>query len=286
VVDHVFLTNNEKGCLRVQIRVRSEKIPEVGDKFASRHGQKGICGMMYSQEDMPFSQNGISPDLIVNPHSIPSRMTIGHLIECLTSKVAALKGKEGSIKPFKPWVIDDVSEELHTNGYQRYGWEVLFSGHTGSPITNMIFLGPIYYQRLKQLVCEKIYCRARGKITSLTRQPKEEKKNNGGLRIGEMERDCIISHGAASFLREKLLLDSDAYRVHVCKCCGLIAVADHDNARYFCLACTNKSKRLSSATSSETNLYPPKIVHIVIPYAAKLLFQELISMLIAPRFQI
>merc|ERR1712139_752863 len=209
-----------------------------GDEFASRHGQKGTCGILYTQEDMPFSQEGISPDIIINPHAIPSRMTIGHLVECLLSKVAALSGTEGDSTPFMNLSVNDLSEELHKYGYQRHGWEVMYNGYTGRPLANMIYIGPTYYQRLKHMVADKIHSRARGKITNLTRQPTEGRSRDGGLRFGEMERDCIISHGAASFLRERLLMVSDAYRFHVCEQCGTMAVADLENMRYFCRACT------------------------------------------------
>jgi DNA-directed RNA polymerase II subunit RPB2 len=275
IVDQVLITSNDKDERLVQIRMRSIRVPQMGDKFASRHGQKGTCGMLYTQEDMPFNQEGIVPDLIINPHAIPSRMTIGHLIECLISKVAALRGSEGDATPFSNITVNEIGQELHNHGYHKHGWEVMFAGISGKPLTNMIFIGPTYYQRLKHLVADKIYCRSRGKVTNLTRQPLEGRKRQGGLRFGEMERDCIISHGAASFLRERLLLVSDVYRMHVCSKCGLIAVADFDKKRFFCGTC--QKKEISPDSSSQ------RVFQVMIPYAAKLLFQELMSMLIKPQ---
>ncbi|CAI7774376.1 unnamed protein product [Closterium sp. NIES-54] len=180
VIDQVVLTTNNDGLRFVKIRVRSIRVPQIGDKFASRHGQKGTIGMTYTQEDMPFSAEGISPDIIVNPHAIPSRMTIGHLIECLMSKVAAHMGKEGDATPFTD-------------------------------------------------------------VTILTRQPAEGRSRDGGLRFGEMERDCMIAHGAAAFLKERLFDHSDAYRVHVCEFCGLIAIANLKKGLLECRGCKNKT---------------------------------------------
>lgn len=185
----------------LSLQVRSIRIPQVGDKFASRHGQKGTIGITYTQEDMPFTAEGIVPDLIINPHAIPSRMTIGHLVEALMSKVAACLGKEGDATPFTSVTVDNISNTLHRCGYQSRGWEVMYNGHTGQRLQAQIFLNPTYYQRLKHMVDDKIHSRGRGPVQVLTRQPVEGRARDGGLRFGEMERDCIISHGAASFLK-------------------------------------------------------------------------------------
>merc|ERR1711959_419843 len=158
--------------------------------------------------------------------------------ECLLSKVAVFRGTEGDATPFTKSSVNDISQELHSYGYHRHGWEVMYNGYTGQPLANMIFIGPTYYQRLKHMVVDKIHSRARGKVNNLTRQPLEGRVRKGGLRFGEMERACIVSYGAASLLHERLLLASDAYRVHVCERCGMIAVADLENKRYFCHACT------------------------------------------------
>merc|ERR1711871_1201584 len=171
--------------------------------------------MTYRQEDLPFTIEGVSPDIIVNPHAIPSRMTIGHLIECILGKVATLGGDEGDATPFMEITVDDISQRLHNKGYQLRGNEVVYNGHTGRRMDTMIYVGPTYYQRLKHMVDDKIHSRSRGPTTMLTRQPMEGRAREGGLRFGEMERDCMISHGAAQFLRDRLFLNSDLYRVHI-----------------------------------------------------------------------
>ena len=266
VVDTVMITNDSEGYKMVKVKCRSIRVPQIGDKFASRHGQKGTIGMTYRQEDMPFTVDGISPDIIVNPHAIPSRMTIGHLIECLTSKVTAFRGDEGDATPFQEVTVDQISNDLHKFGYQRYGNEVMYNGFTGRKLNMMIFLGPTYYQRLKHMVDDKMFSRARGPVQILTRQPTEGRARSGGLRFGEMERDCMISHGAARFLKERLMDVSDRYRIHVCENCGLIATAKLHEQEFSCNVCEHS-----------------KIVQVYVPYACKLLFQELMAMHIVPR---
>ena len=170
MIDQVILTTNEDGNRFTKVKMRAIRIPQIGDKFASRHGQKGTIGMTYRQEDMPFTQEGICPDLIINPHAIPSRMTIGHLVECLASKVAALRGQEGDATPFQKAgrppksgnTVDQISSELHSLGYQLRGNEVMYNGFTGKKMEVMIFLGPTYYQRLKHMVEDKVHSRGRG----------------------------------------------------------------------------------------------------------------------------
>ncbi|RWW18181.1 hypothetical protein GW17_00017844 [Ensete ventricosum] len=253
----VLLTTNADGLRFVKVRMRSVRIPQIGDKFSSRHGQKGTVGMTYTQEDMPWTVEGITPDIIVNPHAIPSRMTIGQLIECIMGKVAAHMGKEGDATPFTDVTVDNISKALHKCGYQMRGFETMYNGHTGRKLTAMIFLGPTYYQRLKHMVDDKIHSRGRGPVQILTRQPAEGRSRDGGLRFGEMERDCMIAHGAAHFLKERLFDQSDAYRVH-------LAVE----------ICLSKVLKLLESVV---------IVQVHIPYACKLLFQELMAMAIAPR---
>jgi DNA-directed RNA polymerase II subunit RPB2 len=216
IVDQVLITTNSEGQKFVKVRVRSSRIPQIGDKFASRHGQKGTIGITYRQEDMPFTAEGIVPDVIINPHAIPSRMTIGHLVECLLSKVATLIGNEGDATPFTDLTVESVSIFLRQKGYQSRGLEVMYHGHTGRKLQAQVYLGPTYYQRLKHMVDDKIHSRARGPVQILTRQPVEGRSRDGGLRFGEMERDCMISHGIAGFLKERLFEASDAYRLHVC----------------------------------------------------------------------
>lgn len=222
IVDQVLVTTSSEGQKFVKVRVRTTKIPQIGDKFASRHGQKGTIGITYRQEDMPFTREGVVPDLIINPHAIPSRMTIAHLIECQLSKVATLRGDEGDATPFTKVTVTNISNILRSMGYQSRGFEVMYNGHTGRKLVAQIFLGPTYYQRLRHMVDDKIHSRARGPTQILTRQPVEGRARDGGLRFGEMERDCMIAHGASSFLKERLFDVSDPFRVHVCDICGLM----------------------------------------------------------------
>lgn len=222
IVDQVILTVNADNVKYVKVRVRTTKIPQIGDKFASRHGQKGTIGVTYRQEDMPFTREGVTPDIIINPHAIPSRMTIAHLIECLLSKVSTLEGMEGDATPFTDVTVDSVSELLRKHGYQSRGFEIMYNGHTGKKLRAQVFFGPTYYQRLRHMVDDKIHARARGPVQIMTRQPVEGRARDGGLRFGEMERDCMIAHGAAAFLKERLFEVSDAFRVHVCEICGLM----------------------------------------------------------------
>lgn len=222
IVDQVLLSTNAEGLRFVKVRMRTTKIPQIGDKFASRHGQKGTIGITYRQEDMPFTSEGMVPDLIINPHAIPSRMTIAHLIECLLSKVSSLRGFEGDATPFTEVTVDSVSRLLREHGYQSRGFEAMYNGHTGKKLVTQVFLGPTYYQRLRHMVDDKIHARARGPVQILTRQPVEGRARDGGLRFGEMERDCMIAHGASAFLKERLFEVSDAFRVHICDICGLM----------------------------------------------------------------
>ncbi|KAF2090959.1 DNA-directed RNA polymerase II polypeptide [Saccharata proteae CBS 121410] len=268
IVDQVVLTTDADGAKYVRVRTRTTKVPQIGDKFASRHGQKGTIGITYRQEDMPFTAEGLTPDIIINPHAIPSRMTIAHLIECLLSKVGALSGSEGDATPFTDVTVDSVSNLLRQSGYQSRGFEIMYNGHTGRKMVAQVFLGPTYYQRLRHMVDDKIHARARGPVQILTRQPVEGRARDGGLRFGEMERDCMISHGASAFLKERLFEVSDAYRVHVCEQCGLMTpVASIKKNQFECRPCKNKTR----------------IAQVHIPYAAKLLFQELMAMGIATR---
>ncbi|KAI1633350.1 DNA-dependent RNA polymerase 2 rpb140 [Biscogniauxia mediterranea] len=268
IVDQVVVTTNADGLRFVKVRVRTTKIPQIGDKFASRHGQKGTIGVTYRTEDMPFTREGIVPDIIINPHAIPSRMTIAHLIECLLSKVSTLKGMEGDATPFTDVTVDSVSSLLREHGYQSRGFEIMYHGHTGRKLRAQVFFGPTYYQRLRHMVDDKIHARARGPVQIMTRQPVEGRARDGGLRFGEMERDCMIAHGAAAFLKERLFEVSDAFRVHICEICGLMTpVAQLSQQSFECRPCKNKTK----------------IAQIQIPYAAKLLFQELQAMNIASR---
>ena len=192
--------------------------------------------MTYRQEDLPFTRDGIVPEMIINPHCIPSRMTIGHLIECLASKLAAVRGDFEDATPFSEISMNDIANKLHTYGYQRYGNEIMYNPYTGLKLEIPIFIGPTYYQRLRHLVDDKMYARARGPVTGITRQPTHGRSRKGGLRFGEMERDCIISHGTAKFLKERTYDVSDAFRVHACSC-GMLAIANLEKQEYQCLVC-------------------------------------------------
>lgn len=267
IVDSVMLTENDKGERFTKVKMRTIKIPNIGDKFCSRHGQKGTCGIQLRQEDLPFTRDGISPDIIINPHAIPSRMTVAHLIETLAGKVACLKGREMDATPFGKVSAKDIANSLHACGFQRWGNERLYSGHTGLPLESMIFFGPTYYQRLKHLSGDKIHARPRGPLQNLVRQPTHGRAHEGGLRFGEMERDCMLSYGASQWLRERLFRVSDQYAVHICKMCGTICSADMKQHIYRCEGCDNDTE----------------IAHVQMPYACKLLFQEMMSMSILPR---
>jgi DNA-directed RNA polymerase II subunit RPB2 len=229
-IDKVFVNTNAEGHRFCKVRVRSERVPTIGDKFSSRHGQKGTMGMMYNESDMPFTKDGIRPDIIINPHAIPSRMTIAQLLECILGKAGSLIGGLGDGTPF----VNNDSEELTVNsigdilenlcGFNRHGDEVLYNGHTGEQLSTNIFIGPTFYQRLKHMVDDKIHSRASGPMVLLTRQPAEGRARDGGLRFGEMERDCMIAHGSLQFLKERMLDVSDHFRMFICNICGMTAM--------------------------------------------------------------
>ena len=241
---------------------------------SSRHGQKGVVGIILRPEDMPYTKEGITPDLIVNPHAIPSRMTIGHLIECLLSKTSALNGRIGDGTAFRRVSIEDISADLESFGYEKFGNEEMCCGMTGKKMPGMVFLGPTHYQRLKHMVTDKEHSRSRGPKAFLTRQPVEGRSREGGLRFGEMERDVLISHGVASMLRERLFEQSDPFITCVCKKCGILCIpAVEDSVKTSPAHC-----RHCKENGDPTN--------IRIPYAFKLLLQEMMAMHIAPRLQI
>ena len=272
VIDKVW-TNiyNYEGYEMYKMRIRSVRIPKIGDKMSSRHGQKGTIGITFRQEDMPFTEDGITPDLIINPNCIPSRMTVGQLIECVMGKVSAIKGHDSDGTPFNELNVKQIKEELKKLGYHDSGKEYLYNGMTGKKMKSMIFIGPTYYQRLKHLVDDKIHSRARGPRQILTRQPPEGRSRDGGLRFGEMERDCMIAHGMGQFLKERMMETSDLYSTHVCDSCGFFAQQMLGSPGvYHCPSCNN------STDISKINL----------TYGFKLLVQELMSMNIAPRIRV
>ncbi|TPX39951.1 DNA-directed RNA polymerase [Synchytrium endobioticum] len=265
VVDQILTTMNEEGHQLFKILIRQTRRPEIGDKFSSRHGQKGVCGLIVNQEDLPFSDSGVVPDIIMNPHGFPSRMTVGKLIEFLAGKAAVFEGEFQYGTAFKGAKVGDVSKLLIKNGFSYSGKDYLTSGITGQPLKAYIFFGPVYYQKLKHMVMDKMHARSKGPKAILTRQPTEGRSRDGGLRVGEMERDCLIGHGTASLLMERLLLSSDAYDVEVCRECGLVG-AWHG----YCQFCESRAE----------------VVSIRLPYACKLLFQELMSMNVVPRIRV
>mmetsp|Transcript_890 Transcript_890/g.1483 ORF Transcript_890/g.1483 Transcript_890/m.1483 type:complete len:436 (+) Transcript_890:854-2161(+) len=267
VVDKVMVTSTDSGTRLVKMRIRSIRIPQIGDKFASRHGQKGIVGMIYNQIDLPFTLDGISPDIIMNPHAIPSRMTIGHLIECLQGKLSSLNGNMGESTPFLRQKVDLIGDSLEKFNFHRYGWEKMSNGCTGNQLNTSVFIGPTFYQRLKHLVDDKVHSRARGPVQILTRQPVEGRSREGGLRFGEMERDCLVSHGAAIFLKDRLMDQSDAFGTYICDICGFICIANKKKNIFQCRNCNNSNF----------------ISFVRIPYSCKLLFQELMALCIGPR---
>ncbi|KAJ3085698.1 DNA-directed RNA polymerase III core subunit ret1 [Quaeritorhiza haematococci] len=265
VIDRVILSTNEEDQTILKVLVRQTRRPELGDKFSSRHGQKGVCGIIVPQEDMPFTDLGICPDVIMNPHGFPSRMTVGKMIELLAGKAGVMKGELQYGTAFGGSKVEDMSRILVENGFSYSGKDYVTSGITGEPVQAYIFFGPIYYQKLKHMVMDKMHARARGPRAVLTRQPTEGRSRDGGLRLGEMERDCLIGHGASSLLMERLLFSSDAYDVEVCRQCGLIGAWQG-----YCAYCKSRKG----------------VVDVKIPYACKLLFQELISMNVVPRVQV
>lgn len=274
---------NYKGlvhCLEVSTHIfmvrKNGKVVWTGN--CSRHGQKGTLGNTYRQSDMPFTKEGMTPDIIMNPNAIPSRMTMGQVIESLVGKVAAIKGFEVDGTPFQEWDLEKVKDILENLGYNREGKEYLYSGMTGKRIETEIFIGPTYYQRLKHMVSDKIHSRSTGANTILTRQPPEGRARDGGLRFGEMERDCIITQGLAQLLKERLFDTADAFYTHVCDHCGFFAQRIKtktsktyitDNDLFMCPNCKNKTD----------------ISLIGIPYACKILFQELTAMNIAVKIK-
>ncbi|KAM5171926.1 LOW QUALITY PROTEIN: DNA-directed RNA polymerase III subunit RPC2 [Mantella aurantiaca] len=263
-IEKVMISSNAEEAFLIKILLRQTRRPEIGDKFSSRHGQKGVCGLIVPQEDMPFCDTGICPDIIMNPHGFPSRMTVGKLIELLAGKAGVLDGRFHYGTAFGGSKVKDVCEDLIRYGYNYLGKDYVTSGITGEPLEAYIYFGPVYYQKLKHMVLDKMHARARGPRAVLTRQPTEGRSRDGGLRLGEMERDCLIGYGASMLLLERLMISSDAFEVDVCGECGLLGYSG------WCHYCKS-SCHVSS---------------LRIPYACKLLFQELQSMNIIPRLKL
>lgn len=264
-IDKVMLSTNEKDLPLIKVLLRQTRRPELGDKFSSRHGQKGVCGIIVNQEDMPFSDDGIAPDIIMNPHGFPSRMTVGKMIELVSGKAGVMDGTLQYGTCFGGSKLADMSDILVQHGFNYSGKDMLYSGITGEALEAYIFFGPIYYQKLKHMVMDKMHARPRGPRAVLTRQPTEGRSRDGGLRLGEMERDCVVAYGASQLLLERLMLSSDVFDVQVCRKCGLLAGVNN-----WCPMCGTGDL----------------LEKMKLPYAAKLLFQELMAMNIAPRLKL
>ena len=268
-VDKIFKNRNGEGYSFVKIRMRELRTPEIGDKFSSRHGQKGTCGMLLEPEDMPQTASGIIPDIIINPHAIPSRMTIAQLMETLLGKIGCHAGCLGDGTPFNTkMTLDGLARVLRDDmGLEPYGNEVMYNGLTGRQMETNIFMGPCFYQRLRHCAADKLHSRACGPLVMLTRQPAEGRAREGGLRFGEMERDCVAAHGVMEFTKERFMECSDGFECHTCRKCGLIAIANPEANIWLCKGCMNTTE----------------FAAVQIPYAYKLLVQELETMNIGSR---
>ena len=285
-IDKNYTGRNGDGYNFAKVRVRTFRTPVIGDKFASRSAQKGTCGLIIPEADMPFTKDGVRPDIILNPHAIPSRMTIAQLKETLLGKVLIQLGMFGDATSFGNNLnIDAILRELQRVGYESYGNEVMYDGMSGQQLEANIFIGPVFYQRLKHMVNDKQHSRSIGPMVNLTRQPAEGRSRDGGFRIGEMERDVMVAHGMSRFCRERLYDVSDKYSTHVCNRCGLIAAYNDPS--------THQS---SAGRNAKNTSISDMVVHhcrtcdnttdfslVEIPYAYKLLAQELQTMNIVPR---
>ena len=266
-VDKNYIETNGDGYNFCKVRIRNFRKPVIGDKFSSRHGQKGTIGNIIPEEDMPFTANGLKPDIIINPHAIPSRMTIAQLKETLLGKVLLEMGLFGDGTSFGEFDISTIIDKLNELGYESKGNELMYNALTGEQLTMNIFIGPAFYQRLKHMVNDKQHSRSIGPMVNLTRQPAEGRSRDGGLRFGEMERDCMIAHGASRFTKGRIYDASDAFSVFICNKCGLIASFNNKEHIHYCNTCGNRND----------------FKYVELPYACKLMFQELITMNIAPR---
>jgi len=266
-VDTIVLTQSNEGGKMYKVRIRDMRLPEIGDKFASRHGQKGVVGILAKAEDLPYTASGVSPDVLINPHAFPSRMTVGMMMESITGKAAAMRGRKADASAFVGEKMEDVKDVMEESGFKYSGKEIMYDGRTGKQFPVEVFIGVVYYQKLHHMVADKIHARARGQVQMLTKQPTEGRARGGGLRFGEMERDCIIAYGASMILKDRLLDESDKSEIYVCERCGLVAYHDLKQRRYYCRVCGDKGK----------------VSSVSVAYAFKLLLQEMSSLNVAPR---
>jgi DNA-directed RNA polymerase II subunit RPB2 len=276
-IDKNFTGRNGDGYNFAKVRVRILRKPVLGDKCSSRHGQKGTMGNIIPECDMPFTKDGIRPDIIINPHAIPSRMTIGQLKETLLGKVLLELGLFGDGTSFGNLDVKTIAQELQKVGYESYGNEVLYNGLTGEQLEMNVFFGPVFYQRLKHMVNDKQHSRSIGPMVNLTRQPAEGRSRDGGFRIGEMERDVMLAHGMSRFCRERLYDASDKYSVHVCKRCGLIA-SYNDGTQNRMFSKEDFTIHLCRTCGNSTDFS-----RVEIPYSYKLMAQELQTINVVPR---
>ena len=283
-VDKSFMTEGEQGFRLAKVRLRNERIPDIGDKFCSRCGQKGTVGLVIPEADMPFTANGLKPDIIINPHALPSRMTIGQLVESLMGKACAMQGAFGDCTAFvnngdMPKIFGQLLTE---NGYHSSGNELLYNGQTGEQIQSEIYMGPTYYMRLKHMVKDKINYRAQGPRTVLTHQTVQGRANDGGLRIGEMERDGLIAHGITSFLQESMLVRGDDYYMAICNKTGTVAIYN-ESQNLFLSPQVDGPIKFSGGLGEHLKIqtlskYGRSFSIVRVPYAFKLLMQELLTM--------
>ena len=266
-VDKNYINRNGDGYTFCKVKIRAHRKPNIGDKFSSRHGQKGTIGQIINEEDMPFTKDGLKPDIIINPHAIPSRMTIAQLKETVLGKLLLELGLFGDGTSFGDLDVKTICKELQKHNFESKGNEVLYDGKSGEQIETSIFIGPAFYQRLKHMVADKQHSRNIGPMVNLTRQPAEGRSRDGGLRFGEMERDATISHGASYFTKERIYDVSDKYSVHTCNQCGLIVPFNVEQKIHYCKVCENRTD----------------FSYVKLPYSCKLLFQELMAMNVVPR---
>jgi DNA-directed RNA polymerase subunit B' len=267
IVDRVLISETSSGEQLFKVRTRDERIPELGDKFATRHGQKGVTALLVSQEDMPFTKDGIVPDIVFNPHGIPSRMTVSQLLELLAGKYGSMAGTKVDASAFSGTKEDFIRKEMKKLGLRDDGKETLYDGRTGRKFEVMIFTGVAYYMKLDHMVADKIHARSRGPVTLLTRQPTEGRSKRGGLRLGEMEQQCLVGHGAALTLKERF--SSDDTLLPICQSCGLIAIHDKTKNKTYCQICKDS-----------------KILWVSTSYAFKLTLDELKSLGVYPKLNV